>query len=154
VTEEKAHELSHYPQRHISDQYSETNVMYFIFNLLRINDLYMFAALLAHPHEALYKGNLRARYVSWLHQDGSGTPTLVQPTNITRKKKPTAVCVAPPYDEQVMLLNTINKKCIRLVSLLKYYDERSTKQKKTTQIVSPVSKPLHNRLLFFMGGSP
>jgi hypothetical protein len=30
-------------------QYSETNVMHFLFSLLRINDLYMFRALLAHP---------------------------------------------------------------------------------------------------------
>jgi hypothetical protein len=32
----------------------------------------MFRALLAHPQEAL--GILRACYVSWLHQDWSGTP--------------------------------------------------------------------------------
>jgi hypothetical protein len=36
-------------------QYRETNVMYFVFNLLRIKDLYMFRALLAHPQETLYK---------------------------------------------------------------------------------------------------
>jgi hypothetical protein len=34
-------------------QYSETNVMHFLFNLLRIIGLYMFRALLAHPQEAL-----------------------------------------------------------------------------------------------------
>jgi hypothetical protein len=33
-------------------QYSETNVMHFLFNLLRIKDLYMIRALLAHPQEA------------------------------------------------------------------------------------------------------
>jgi hypothetical protein len=35
-------------------QYSETNVMHFLLNLLKINGLYMFRALLAHPQEALY----------------------------------------------------------------------------------------------------
>jgi hypothetical protein len=32
--------------------------MYFSFNLLRIKDLYMFPALLAHPQEALRKQHL------------------------------------------------------------------------------------------------
>jgi hypothetical protein len=104
------------------DQYSETNVMHFLFNLLRIKGLYMFPVLLTHPQEALHQlnpvycvcvmsavctrirvplnvssitcsssgsaqtvlGILRAYYVSWLHQDWSGTPMLVQPTDITR----------------------------------------------------------------------
>jgi hypothetical protein len=39
-------------------QYSETNVNHFLFNLLRINGLYMFRALLAHPQEALHKWRL------------------------------------------------------------------------------------------------
>jgi hypothetical protein len=39
-------------------QYIETNVMHFLFSLLRIKGLYMFRALLAHPQEALYKQNL------------------------------------------------------------------------------------------------
>jgi hypothetical protein len=39
-------------------QYNETNVMHFLFNLLRIKDLYMFRALLAHPQEALPKRHL------------------------------------------------------------------------------------------------
>jgi hypothetical protein len=39
-------------------QYSETNVMHFLFNLLRIKGLYMFQALLAHPQEVLHKWNL------------------------------------------------------------------------------------------------
>jgi hypothetical protein len=34
-------------------QYSETNVMHILFNLLRIKGLSMFRALLAHPQEAL-----------------------------------------------------------------------------------------------------
>jgi hypothetical protein len=33
----------------VTFQYSETNVMQFLLNLLRIEGLYMFRALLAHP---------------------------------------------------------------------------------------------------------
>jgi hypothetical protein len=61
-----------------SDQYSETNVMHFLFNLLRIKDPYMFRGLLAHPQEALNKRHLVYCVSS-------------------------AVCVAPSEDEQVML---------------------------------------------------
>jgi hypothetical protein len=39
-------------------QYSETNGIHFLFNLLRIKSLYMFRALLAHPQEALNKRHL------------------------------------------------------------------------------------------------
>jgi hypothetical protein len=39
-------------------QYSETNVMHFLFRLLRIKDLYVFRALLAHPQESLHKRHL------------------------------------------------------------------------------------------------
>jgi hypothetical protein len=38
-----------------SIQYSKTNVMHFLFNLLRIKCLYMFRALLAYPQEAINK---------------------------------------------------------------------------------------------------
>jgi hypothetical protein len=40
------------------DQYNETNVMHFLFSLLRIKDLYMFRALLAHPQDSLHKRHL------------------------------------------------------------------------------------------------
>jgi hypothetical protein len=39
-------------------QYSETNVMHFLFNLLRIQGLYLFRTLLAHSQEALHKRHL------------------------------------------------------------------------------------------------
>jgi hypothetical protein len=39
-------------------QYSETNVMRFLFSLLRTKGLYMFRALLAYPQEALQKRHL------------------------------------------------------------------------------------------------
>jgi hypothetical protein len=41
-----------------SCQYSETNVMNFLFSLLRISGLYMFRALFAHPQEALQNRHL------------------------------------------------------------------------------------------------
>jgi hypothetical protein len=52
-------------------QYSETNVIHFLFKLLRIKGLYMFRALLAHPQESARAvlDILLACYVSWLHQD-------------------------------------------------------------------------------------
>jgi hypothetical protein len=40
------------------NQYSETNVMQFLFSLLMIKDLYMFRALLAHLLEQLHKRHL------------------------------------------------------------------------------------------------
>jgi hypothetical protein len=39
-------------------QYNETNVMHFLFNVLKVKGLYMFRALLAHPQEALHKWHL------------------------------------------------------------------------------------------------
>jgi hypothetical protein len=64
-------------------QYRETNVMQFLFSLLRVKGLYMFRALLSHPQEAIHKRHLVYCYVSWLHQGWSSTPILVQPTDIT-----------------------------------------------------------------------
>jgi hypothetical protein len=37
---------------------SETNVMHFLFNLLRIQGLHMLRASLAHPQEVLHKRRL------------------------------------------------------------------------------------------------
>jgi hypothetical protein len=37
----------------VCNQYNETNVMHFLFSLLRIRGLYMFRALLVHIQEAL-----------------------------------------------------------------------------------------------------
>jgi hypothetical protein len=39
-------------------QHSATNVLHFLFNLLRIKGIYMFRALLAHPQEAIHKRHL------------------------------------------------------------------------------------------------
>jgi hypothetical protein len=64
-------------------QYSETNVMNFLFNLLRIKSPYMFRALPAHLQKALHKQQLvycvRVRSVGF-YQDWSSwssTPNLV-----------------------------------------------------------------------------
>jgi hypothetical protein len=73
-------------------QYSETNMMHFLFSLLRIKGLYKIWTLLAHPQEALNKQQLV--YCVCVMSVGC-TPTLVQPNNI---------------------LNKLNKKCIMLVS--------------------------------------
>jgi hypothetical protein len=51
----------HYQQptlNKLKHQYSETKLMSFFFNLLRIKGLYMFRALLAHLQEALHKRRL------------------------------------------------------------------------------------------------
>jgi hypothetical protein len=65
----------------ITYQYSETNVMYFLFNLLRIKSLYVFRVLLVHPQEALYKRHLvyRVRVMSvGCFQDWSGAIASLQ----------------------------------------------------------------------------
>jgi hypothetical protein len=64
-------------------QYSETNVMHFLFNLLSIKGLYMFRALLAQPQEALHKRH-------WIYC------VRVKSISCTRFG-------VPPEDEQVML---------------------------------------------------
>jgi hypothetical protein len=60
-------------------QYSETNVMHFLFILLRINGLYMFRALLAHPQDALHK-----RHLVYCVRVMSVDCTRVQRSDITR----------------------------------------------------------------------
>jgi hypothetical protein len=61
-------------------RHSKTNVMHFLFSLLRITCLYMFRALLDHLQEALRKRHLvySVRVMSvGCYQDLSGTPVLV-----------------------------------------------------------------------------
>jgi hypothetical protein len=53
-------------------RYSETNLMHFLFNVLRIKGLYMFWVLTCSSIGFAAQttlGILRACYVSWLHQD-------------------------------------------------------------------------------------
>jgi hypothetical protein len=59
------------------NQYGETNVMHFLFSLLRIKGLYMFRALLAHLQEVLHKLHVAycVRVMSvGCYQGWSGTP--------------------------------------------------------------------------------
>jgi hypothetical protein len=69
--------------------------MHVSFSLLRIERLYMFRALLAHPQEALQKRHLV--YCVRVMSVGCGTDA-VHPCTI-----PTAVCAASPEDEQLRL---------------------------------------------------
>jgi hypothetical protein len=72
-------------------QCSETNVMHFLFNLLRIKSLYMFRALLPHPQETLHKRQLvycvRTMSVGCTRIETRFNPApglVVQTTDITR----------------------------------------------------------------------
>jgi hypothetical protein len=89
-------------------QYSETNVMHFLFSLLRIKGLYMYWALLAHPQEALHKRHLV--YCVCVMSVGCTriAVELVRPTDITRTHHVG-------------------------FTILIYYDARSTKHKKISR---------------------
>jgi hypothetical protein len=69
-------------------QHSETNVMHFSFNVLRIKGLYMFRALLAHPQEVLHKRHL----VYCVRVMSVGITRI----GVDARNIPSAVCVAPP----------------------------------------------------------
>jgi hypothetical protein len=86
-------------------QYNETNVMQFLFNLLRIKSLYMFRALLAHPQEALQK-----RHLVYCVCMSVGCATIAvklqschSQLTLYARNIPSAVFEAPPEDEQLML---------------------------------------------------
>jgi hypothetical protein len=79
-------------------QYSETNMMHFLFNLVRVKDLYTFGALLAHPQEAIHKRQLvymRVISVGCTRIGVFHTPILVQPTDITNTQY-TKFCLRSP----------------------------------------------------------
>jgi hypothetical protein len=109
-------------------QYSETNVMHFLFSLLRIKGLCMFRALLAHPQEALHKRRLvycvRVMSVG-CYQGWSKTP---QPTDMTRTQYTKRRLCSASWGwasnarnmQRPLILNKLNKKCITLVSLYWY----------------------------------
>jgi hypothetical protein len=82
--------------------HSTTNIMHFLFNLLRINALCMIWALLVHPQEMLDKRHLVCcvRVVSglkWWNFNPSAANWL------TRMQYTNSRFGAPPEDEQVML---------------------------------------------------
>jgi hypothetical protein len=99
--------------------------MHFLFNVLRIKDLYIFWALLAHPQELLDK---RHSVYCVRMSVGCETETVPQPTDIIRTQYTNVVCAANPEDEQIkletrrglMILNKFNEKCITLISFYWY----------------------------------
>jgi hypothetical protein len=58
VTQLEKYKTEHNKHNDMQYQYSETSVMHFLFNLLRIKGLYMFRALLAHPQGVMRKKQL------------------------------------------------------------------------------------------------
>jgi hypothetical protein len=116
-------EINKYLEGHM---YNETKMMHFSLIFLRINGVYMFRVLLAHPQEALHKLHLVCcvRVMSV----GCGTDsqqTCLSQLTLYARNILNVVCSSPPEDEQVMLetrtgtliLNKLNKKYITLVSL-------------------------------------
>jgi hypothetical protein len=74
--------------------YSVTNVMHFLFNLLRIKILYMFRALLVYPQEALH-----TRHLVYCGRVTSGVFTW---TEVVALQSWCSLFTAPPEDKQVM----------------------------------------------------
>jgi hypothetical protein len=115
----------------IIHQYSTTNVMHFLFNLLRIKILHMFRALFAHLQEALNKRHLvycmRVMSVVCTRM-GVATPILMQPTDITRKQYTKWRLYRDSWRWasnarnmwRVLILNKLNTKCITLILLYWY----------------------------------
>jgi hypothetical protein len=64
-------------------RYSETNVMHFLFSLLRIKGLYMFRALLAHPQETLPKWHLVIHNTRAIYSQQVPTISPITPTKRT-----------------------------------------------------------------------
>jgi hypothetical protein len=111
----------------------KTNLMHFLFNLLRIKGFYMFHAFSTHPQEALNKRHLvycvRVMSVGCIRIGmESSTPTLVQTTDITRMQYTTCHLFSAFWGwarnvrnmYRSLTLNKLNKKCITLVSLYRY----------------------------------
>jgi hypothetical protein len=110
-------------------QYNATNVMHFSFNLLRIECLYIFRALLAHPQEALHKRHLV--YCVGIMSVGSATTVLQschsQLTYARTHYTKCRLCTASwGWASNVRnmkghsILNKLNEKFITLVSLYWY----------------------------------
>jgi hypothetical protein len=90
-------------------QYNKTDVMHYLFNILRIKGLYMFRALLAHPRRRYKKRHLvycvcvmTVGYTR-IGVEMRFTPIPVQSTVITCTKYTKCRFSAPLEDEQVML---------------------------------------------------
>jgi hypothetical protein len=106
-------------------QYSKTNVMRFLFSLLRIKGLYMFQTLLAHLHEALHKWHLV--YCVHVMSFGCNNPSAANWHNthaIIYKCRSCSASWRWASNAQNMyrplILNKLNKTCITLVLLYWY----------------------------------
>jgi hypothetical protein len=86
-------------ERYVVSQYSETNVMHFLFGLLRIKGLCMFRTLLAHLQEVLHKRHL----VYCVGVVGVERNCRSSQQTWHAHNTPSVVCVEPPEDEQVMI---------------------------------------------------
>jgi hypothetical protein len=133
--------------------YSETNVMHFLFSLLRIKCLYMFRALLVHPQEALHKQHLiySVRVMSvGCNLDWRSTAILVQPTDITRTQYTKCRFCSTSWRwasnarniYRLLPLNKLNKICITFVSLYWYtvVHGKPNIKPKSLSTVCPVSR--------------
>jgi hypothetical protein len=86
-------------------QYWKTNVMHFLFSLLKIKGLYMLRASLAHLQEALHKRHL----IYWVRMSvgcaTSAVPLKSWHSQLTlyARNISSAVCSAPPENQQAML---------------------------------------------------
>jgi hypothetical protein len=97
--------------------------MHFSFNLLIIKGLYMFRALLAHPHEALHKRN----FVYCVRIVGE-TATVPQPTDSIRTQYTKCLLWSASWGwasnarnmYRPLIHNKLNETCITLVSLYWY----------------------------------
>jgi hypothetical protein len=93
--------ILHKARKSAETWYSKTNVMHFLFSLLRIKGFYMVQALLAHLQEAIHK--LHLVYCKRVMSVGCRRIGMVQPTDITRTQYTKCIFKEPPEDEQVML---------------------------------------------------
>jgi hypothetical protein len=93
----------------IVHQYSETNVTHSLFNLLRINGLYKFRALSAHPKEALFPAPWNPGATNW-----HNTHALYQ----VQLAKRLWVWASKAWNlQRPSVRNKLNRKCVTLVSL-------------------------------------
>jgi hypothetical protein len=117
---------------YIINQYNETNVMQFSFNLLRIKGLYMLRTLLAYPQEALHKRHLV--YYVRIMSVGCGTVAVsLQPchstaTDVIRMQYTKCHLYSTSWGwasnvrsmKRPFILNKLKENCITLVSLYWY----------------------------------
>jgi hypothetical protein len=140
----------------INYQCSETNVMHFLFSLLRIKGLYMFRVLLAHPQEVLHKRQL-VYCVRQLAESGlkfHSNPGAANWHNVLLCSASWGWASNTRNIYGPLILNKLNKKCLTLVSLYWYTMTQVNKTLKhklldTTERPKCVSACIYIRLLWF-----